>query len=167
MAEATAETKSPATLAFLHERLSDGPEWLAGLLRHKNPDTITATEASAIRAKIVIYARGASANDALRPITLVLEETLLQIFDDWSHRVTRLRYQEYLQSDGWDRVRGKVLDRAKYICEGCGERRATQVHHLTYEDPRGEEMLFNLVALCRDCHEKITKRQEERGHGVG
>jgi hypothetical protein len=54
-----------------------------------------------------------------------------------SNRETRLVYQEYLASKGWERTRRKVLDRARYICEGCRERRSTQVHHLTYEEATG------------------------------
>jgi 5-methylcytosine-specific restriction endonuclease McrA len=61
------------------------------------------------------------------------------------------RYKEYLESDEWAQKRLKILKRAKGQCEGCGERRATQVHHLTYEHAF-KEFLFELVAVCGDCH---------------
>jgi 5-methylcytosine-specific restriction endonuclease McrA len=72
-------------------------------------------------------------------------------------------YGEYLQSPIWQSKRTKVLGRAQGVCEGCGERRATQVHHLRY--PQGcwpgsdewlaQEKLFDLRAICRACHEDV------------
>lgn len=69
-------------------------------------------------------------------------------------------YQEYLQSPGWHRKRAAVLKRARGTCEGCLTRPAVEVHHLTYEHV-GDELLFELVAVCEECHAKIheAKRQ--------
>lgn len=66
---------------------------------------------------------------------------------------TSRRYRDYLQSDAWRAKRKKVLKRANHTCEGCLEAKAVEVHHLTYEN-FGDELLFQLVALCKTCHEK-------------
>ena len=50
------------------------------------------------------------------------------------------------------------------MCEGCGVRRAAQVHHLTYEHV-GDELLFELVAVCGQCHDRITAQARERRGG--
>ncbi len=63
-------------------------------------------------------------------------------------------YGEYLNSIEWQQRRSKVLKRANGICEGCGERSATQVHHLTYKNVR-QEFLFELVAVCDPCHKRL------------
>jgi 5-methylcytosine-specific restriction endonuclease McrA len=63
-------------------------------------------------------------------------------------------YDTYLKSPMWAKKRAVVLKRANYICEGCLEKPATQVHHLTYKHV-GNEMLFDLVAICDDCHRII------------
>ena len=63
-------------------------------------------------------------------------------------------YRDYLLSPEWAKRREKVLRRANGICEGCGEARATQVHHKTY-DHIYNEPLFDLVAICKACHESI------------
>src|SRR5215212_8618047 len=63
------------------------------------------------------------------------------------------RYNRYLETPEWHSRREKVLERANGRCEGCGERRAAQVHHRTYEHV-GDEFLFELVALCELCHER-------------
>ena len=63
-------------------------------------------------------------------------------------------YDEYLASDAWRGLRERVLKRAGHMCEGCGEQRARQVHHLTYAHLR-REFLFELVSLCDECHSRI------------
>jgi hypothetical protein len=64
------------------------------------------------------------------------------------------RYNGYLNSAEWKAKRTKVLRRARDICEGCLEKSATQVHHLTYAHVFNE-CLFELVAVCDECHERI------------
>lgn len=61
-------------------------------------------------------------------------------------------YQEYLRSQQWATLRRLVLERAGGKCEGCG-RTAHNIHHMSY-DHIYEEFLFELIALCRDCHER-------------
>ncbi len=63
-------------------------------------------------------------------------------------------YQAYLYSDKWKAKRRKVLNRAKYKCKRCKKRRATQVHHLTYERIF-KERLSDLQAVCGSCHIEI------------
>ncbi len=68
-------------------------------------------------------------------------------------------YSEYLQSAEWRIKRDKVLKRAKGICEGCLERKATVVHHLTYRHI-GNEFMFELLAVCKECHNRIHAQAE-------
>lgn len=63
-------------------------------------------------------------------------------------------YTPYLSSPAWAKRRRQVLERAKGSCEGCGENPPTEVHHLTYAHV-GNEFLFELVALCASCHDRI------------
>ena len=75
-------------------------------------------------------------------------------------------YREYLLSSIWLGKRARVMRRAGGMCEGCGCRRAWQVHHLRY--PRNcrpgsdewirQEKLFDLIAICRECHEDVHQR---------
>lgn len=70
-------------------------------------------------------------------------------------------YTRHLASEKWRRLRDKVLRRAGWICEGCGERRAERVHHTTYQH-LGDEMLWELKAVCLECHAKIHPRKDLR-----
>jgi 5-methylcytosine-specific restriction endonuclease McrA len=72
-------------------------------------------------------------------------------------------YNAYLKTKEWREKRERVLQRANGQCEGCGIRRATQVHHLTYDHLR-KEFLFELVAICDDCHKRLHDRQQEQLH---
>lgn len=69
-------------------------------------------------------------------------------------------YNAYLRTDKWRAKADAVLRRANRTCEACGVRAATQVHHTTY-DHVGDEPLWELRAVCRPCHEAITKRDRE------
>jgi len=73
------------------------------------------------------------------------------------------RYDAYLKSATWYRKRERVFERARGYCEGCRNQPAEQVHHRVY--PRdcqpgspewiAKEKLFDLVALCDDCHRDV------------
>ena len=68
-----------------------------------------------------------------------------------SNPISNKEYREkYLELPAWKQVRQKVLERDSYLCI-CGER-ATYVHHKTYEN-LGQELLSDLVALCKNCHD--------------
>jgi 5-methylcytosine-specific restriction endonuclease McrA len=66
-------------------------------------------------------------------------------------------YEAHLASPEWQEIRERVLSRSRGICEGCRVNRATQVHHLTYQH-MGSEFLWELVAICRDCHRRFHGR---------
>lgn len=63
------------------------------------------------------------------------------------------KYYEYLQSESWQRKRLIVLERDEYLCQGCRQARATQVHHLTYAH-LFDELLFELTSVCDPCRRK-------------
>ena len=83
----------------------------------------------------------------------------LPAFDEaaWQGAQTarRAEYADYLLSTGWQMRRQLVMARQRWICEGCGSARAVDIHHLTYAH-FGNELLFELVALCRPCHIDIA-----------
>jgi 5-methylcytosine-specific restriction endonuclease McrA len=81
--------------------------------------------------------------------------------------IAGLRWQQayavYLTTPEWRFKRQRVLERAHGVCEGCGDRKAVEVHHLRY--PQGclagsaewqaREKLFDLAAICDQCHRDI------------
>lgn len=73
----------------------------------------------------------------------------------------RDRYAAYLGSAVWADRRRLVLARCKGMCEGCGTRKAVEVHHLTYEHVF-DEFLFELVGLCKPCHDRVHADQPGR-----
>jgi len=69
-------------------------------------------------------------------------------------------YNKYLQSTAWRVKRDLVMARSEGVCEGCRSRPAEQVHHLTY-DHVGNEFLWELAAVCNQCHERVHEDAEK------
>ena len=74
------------------------------------------------------------------------------IDERWAEK--RQAYEAYLLSEAWRNKRAEALRRDEGVCQGCRARPATQVHHLTYSH-LGDELLFELISVCADCHERI------------
>lgn len=81
------------------------------------------------------------------------EKKRIERFKKSEPKTTKIDYENYIKSEAWYAKRAKVLERDKYICQGCGGT-ATQVHHKTYKN-LGEEFLFELMSVCKPCHERI------------
>ena len=63
-----------------------------------------------------------------------------------------MKYQDYLKTKHWQRVRGDALERAEYHCAVCGSsEERLHVHHNTYKR-LGNERDADLVVLCEECH---------------
>ena len=79
---------------------------------------------------------------------LLLEQNRALAFSDLSERYSR---------PDWQQKRAAVLLRDRNNCQsrlpGCAFH-ATHVHHLTYSH-LGDEPLFDLIAVCKPCHERI------------
>jgi hypothetical protein len=67
-------------------------------------------------------------------------------------------YRAYMASPQWAERRGRTLMLAGGTCQRCGQRRATEAHHLTY-DRLGRERDQDLLALCGPCHQALHGRR--------
>lgn len=68
-------------------------------------------------------------------------------------------YAEYLLTPEWQKKRMKALRFAQFRCQLCNSPDSLNVHHRTYER-RGNELLGDLITLCRDCHEIFHRNRE-------
>jgi hypothetical protein len=73
-------------------------------------------------------------------------------------------YRVYLESSTWLEKKRKVLERCRWMCEGCANRRAVEVHHKRYprwpimpgsEEWLRREKLWDLVGVCEVCHGEV------------
>lgn len=76
------------------------------------------------------------------------------------------KYNQYLNGNTWKDKRHRVLKRDDYLCQACLRNNATEVHHKTYKHVFNEP-LFELVAVCKSCHEKITRMDSEKNKLYG
>lgn len=66
----------------------------------------------------------------------------------------KAKYHIYLYSVTWRKIRRRILERAKGVCEKCLLKPATHVHHLHYDNIYNEKD-EDLIALCKPCHQKL------------
>ena len=66
----------------------------------------------------------------------------------------KAKYVEYLSSPEWRELRAKAYLRAENQCELCGAK-ADAVHHIRYPKGQEKDELYNLLVVCRRCHEKL------------
>jgi hypothetical protein len=94
-----------------------------------------------------------------------------RVAEETEKRLKRLlAYEEYMQSPVWLEKRRRVMERCRWMCEGCGNGKAVEVHHVRY--PRGcepgserwarQEKLYDLVGICKRCHREIHWGWEKR-----
>lgn len=63
-----------------------------------------------------------------------------------------MKYQDYIKSDEWKRLRELCFSASGGRCEFCGDK-AVNAHHVKYPKNFSEDKASNLVAVCRKCHE--------------
>lgn len=76
---------------------------------------------------------------------------------------SRQRYKNALNSSHWKSIRQKVLERDNHTCQACLDAKASDVHHLHYQN-LGSETALELVSVCRPCHDKIHEKVREHTH---
>ena len=67
-------------------------------------------------------------------------------------------YAEYLQTEHWQHVRLRALQRAGHKCAVCASRVSLQVHHNDYSR-LGGELATDTVVLCDECHTLFHGRE--------
>ena len=161
----------PGTVHQIH---SDRDQTLCGKRLRACPGENFTGFAAEITCKVCLRVRETAARDAEWEKKLAEERAKLAEHrannnrGNYTERERKWReaYVRYLSSGEWFAKRAKVLRRADGVCEGCGYRTAVQVHHLRY--PRNcqpgsdewvrQEKLFDLRAICRECHEDVHQR---------
>lgn len=73
-----------------------------------------------------------------------------------------VKYQEYLNSEAWQKKRLQRLSISKFKCAACNVGGCLEVHHLTYARIFNEDMA-DLLPLCPRHHE-MAERQVKYGN---
>lgn len=67
----------------------------------------------------------------------------------------KVDYYRYIASREWALKKRSLRERSGGVCERCHNAPAQQSHHLTYERT-GDELLEDLLDVCRPCHEWLS-----------
>lgn len=89
--------------------------------------------------------------------------------DTWETRNSTLKisYLDYLNSAEWKEIKRKTLLREHYKkCWICGCSKKLEIHHRSYKWIGTKDCMRGLVAVCRNCHEKIHILAKEKGISV-
>lgn len=76
-------------------------------------------------------------------------------------------YGKYLQSESWRKIKGRHYRKQENkVCSVCNSTQNLHVHHKTYIDKRGNQILgheqsHHLQTLCRECHLDFHKKLKE------
>ena len=77
--------------------------------------------------------------------------------------MTKERYQKYLQSDFWKKIRARFWAKpnTQKLCFICGEDKNLDLHHLSYRKLK-KNTTNNLILLCRTCHFGVHRKNGVR-----
>ena len=70
----------------------------------------------------------------------------------------RKGYQEYLKSQHWRDLKKAYFQHYPKECRGCGSKDHIDLHHRSYKYV-GDEHFWQLIPLCRDCHQAVHRLQ--------
>jgi len=76
------------------------------------------------------------------------------------------KYEMYMQSPRWQMVRQTRFALDNYKCVCCGRPMDLECHHLSYRNLGHEDILNDLVTLCKLCHEDIEQRKKDNDWGI-
>jgi hypothetical protein len=60
-----------------------------------------------------------------------------------------------IEPEEWKKLAQEVRIRDKFVCQYCGKRNATDVHHIIPRRIKIDNSPDNLITLCKSCHRKI------------
>lgn len=70
----------------------------------------------------------------------------------------------------WVKMRKQAMERDAYLCQPCAKEGkvtpATECDHVTPKAQGGKDVLRNLQAICRPCHQAKTQREANGGKPV-
>ena len=118
-------------------------------LPHRSVENTTVTLIDNVRREALVDAYIAGRRDEL--------DAIANAAANRQQPARRSAYADYLASSEWAERRALVMRRCGGVCEGCRKAGADDVHHLTYQHI-GAEFLFELVGLCRGCHDRWHER---------
>lgn len=83
---------------------------------------------------------------------VAIQKWELQYTRLYTGNVSKIRYNRFLQSDTWKRIRAQRIAIDNGQCVYCMSSKNIEVHHKTYIRSMGEELPEDLETVCRHCH---------------
>jgi 5-methylcytosine-specific restriction endonuclease McrA len=71
-------------------------------------------------------------------------------------------YKLYLKTEHWKETRKKRLVLDDFCCIFCKSKKSLQVHHLNYKRVGKENIVEDLITVCKFCHERIHNKKHNK-----
>lgn len=72
-------------------------------------------------------------------------------------------YRQYIDSELWQKIRQRVLNRDHWHCRFCGRGGSAVVHHIQYTKSNlSGRSLKHMVTVCPECHRKVEFARGKR-----
>lgn len=80
----------------------------------------------------------------------------------------KIKYEDLLLSDEWEKKRAKVFKRDGYKCQQCGIGKQLNCHHTYYLSGKKpwEYPLSALLTLCKGCHTALHIKTKIKTRGI-
>lgn len=78
---------------------------------------------------------------------------------NWKGGISSLEFEKShgMTSQEWQTLAQLIRKRDRFICQYCGKKRSTSVHHIIPRRVKIDNHPDNLIALCKSCHVKVEK----------
>ena len=82
---------------------------------------------------------------------------LIPLCIDCHEKIHKFKIEDDNYDSTWNDIKDAIYKKYGYKCSICGKTNNLQIHHKIPIKDGGTNDLFNLIPLCKDCHEKIHK----------
>ena len=82
---------------------------------------------------------------------------------NWNGGISKIEFEKAfgISKEEWKILAQKIRIRDKFICQYCGRKRVSSIHHIIPRRVKIDNHPDNLITLCRRCHPKIEKLTEK------
>lgn len=78
---------------------------------------------------------------------------------NWKDGISLIPFEKShgMTPEEWQKLAQEIRKRDKFICQYCGKKRSTSVHHIIPRRIKIDNHPDNLITLCKKCHPTIEK----------
>ena len=78
---------------------------------------------------------------------------------NWKGGISILEFENGfgMSQEEWQTLAQEIRKRDKFVCQYCGKKRSTSIHHIIPRHVKIDNHPDNLITVCRSCHIKVER----------